>query len=115
MRHHSKIKKFGRERNQRHALMQSLATSLIRDGKIQTTEVKAKALRPMVEKIITNGKKQTLAARRDIVSLVGERSASLVMKKLSPKYADRNGGYTRITKMVRRESDGATQAIIEFV
>lgn len=115
MRHHNKVKKFGRERNQRHALMQSLATSLIRDGKIQTTEQKAKALRPIVEKIITNGKKQTLAARRDIARLVGVQTAGLVMKEISPKYADRKGGYTRIVKMTARVSDGAKQAIIEFV
>ena len=115
MRHHSKIKKFGRERNQRHALMRSLIVSLVRDGKIKTTEQKAKALRPMVEKLVTNGKKQTLAARRNIANQIGEKSAGLILKTLSPKYADRKGGYVRITKMDRRESDGAKQAYIEFV
>lgn len=115
MRHHSKIKKFGRERNQRHALMRSLIVSLVRDGKIKTTEQKAKALRPMVEKLVTNGKKQTLAARRNIANQIGEQSAGKILKTISPKYADRNGGYTRITKLVRRVSDGAAQAVIEFV
>ncbi len=115
MRHHSKIKKFGRERNQRHALMRSLIVSLVRDGKIKTTEQKAKALRPMVEKLVTNGKKQTLAARRTIANQIGDQSAGKILKAISPKYADRNGGYTRITKLVRRASDGAQQAVIEFV
>ncbi len=115
MRHHSKIKKFGRERNQRHALMRSLVESLVRDEKITTTEVKAKAIRPMVERLITNGKKQTLAARRDIAKTIGDTSAGKIIKTLSPKYADRKGGYTRITKLVRRANDGATQAVIEFV
>jgi len=115
MRHHSKIKKFGREKNQRVALMRSLATSLVRDGKIQTTEVKAKALKSYIEKLVTNGKKSTLAARRDIARVVGDTSAKKIVTTISPKYATRNGGYTRVTKLIKRESDGARQAIIEFV
>ncbi len=115
MRHHSKIKKFGRKTGQRNALMNSLALSLIRDEKIQTTEVKAKALRPIVEKLITAGKKGTLAARREIVKKVGEMGAKKVVTVISPKYSSRAGGYVRITKLVRRESDGASQAVIEFV
>ncbi len=95
--------------------MKSLALSLVTKGKIQTTETKAKALRPYVEKIITNGKKQTLAARRDIAAKIGPDGARVVLNTVSPKYSDRNGGYVRITKLVRRESDGATQAIIELV
>ncbi|MEK7390875.1 MAG: 50S ribosomal protein L17 [Patescibacteria group bacterium] len=115
MRHHSKIKKFGRERNQRHALIRSLAVSLVRDGKIKSTEQKAKALRPFIERLVTNGKKKTLAARRGIANEIGDKSAGLIVKTISPKYSDRNGGYTRVTKLVRRASDGAKQAIIEFV
>ncbi len=115
MRHHSKIKKFGRERGQRIALMRSLAVSLVRDEKIKTTEEKAKALRPYIERLVTNGKKQTLASRRGIANLIGDASAKKIAMTISPKYADRKGGYVRITKLVRRESDGARQAIIEFV
>ncbi len=115
MRHHNKVKKFGRERGQRKALMRSLAVSLVRDGKIQTTEEKAKALRPFVEKLITHGKKQNLAARRNIIELVGSPSANKIISIWSPKYTSRSGGYTRITKLVRRQSDGAKQAVIEFV
>lgn len=95
--------------------MRSLIVSLVRDGKIKTTEQKAKALRPMVEKLVTNGKKQTLAARRTIANQIGDQSAGKILKTISPKYADRSGGYTRITKLVRRASDGAQQAVIEFV
>lgn len=115
MRHHNKTKKFGRERGQRKALIRSLAVSLVRDGKIQTTEEKAKALRPFIERLVTNGKKQNLAARRGIIKIVGTDSARKILSTISPKYATRNGGYTRITKLVRRESDGAKQAVIEFV
>jgi len=95
--------------------MRSLAVSLVRDEKIKTTEQKAKALRPYIEKLVTNGKKQTLASRRSIANLIGDVSAKKITMTLSPKYADRKGGYVRITKLVRRESDGAKQAIIEFV
>lgn len=115
MRHHSKTKKFGRESKQRHALMRSLAVSLVRDGRIQTTEEKAKALRPYVERLVTHGKKQTLAARRELVSRVGAPSAGKIIKSISPKYATRSGGYTRVSKLGRRASDGARQAVIEFV
>jgi large subunit ribosomal protein L17 len=115
MRHHSKTKKFGREKGQRIALMRSLAVSLVRDGKIKTTEQKAKALRPFIERLVTNGKKQTLASRRDIASRLDSNTARKIVMTISPKYASRNGGYVRITKLVRRESDGAKQAIIEFV
>lgn len=115
MRHHNKTKKFGRERGQRKALMRSLAVSLVRDGKIKTTEEKAKALRPLIERLVTNGKKGDLAARRSIGELIGMDSARKIVVSISPKYSARKGGYTRITKLVRRESDGAKQAIIEFV
>ncbi len=115
MRHHDKIKKFGRKTGQRNALMRSLVESLVRDGKIQTTEQKAKAMRPMVERLVTNGKKATLAARRDISRKVGDTAAKAIVSTISPKYVDRKGGYVRITKLVRRQSDGAAQAIIEFV
>ena len=95
--------------------MRSLALSLITKGKIQTTEVKAKALRPYVEKLVSNGKKQTLAARREIASMIGPRGAHVVLGTIAPKYVDRKGGYVRIVKLMPRESDGAKQAIIEFV
>lgn len=100
---------------QRNALLNSLVVSLVRDGKIQTTEQKAKAIRPMVERLITNGKKQTQAVRRYIASKIGDRSAEKVIKTISPRYADRSGGYVRITKLARRVSDGAKKAVIEFV
>ena len=115
MRHHNKVKKFGRERNQRKALMKSLAHNLVVKGKIRTTEAKAKALRPVVEKLITLGKKETLATGRLLESRVGKIAASKIVKKLSPVYKDRKGGYTRITKLLRRASDGSSMAVIEFV
>lgn len=108
-------RKFGREKNQRVALMKSLVFALTRDGKIKTTEAKAKSLRPFVEKLITLGKKETLHSRRILESRVGVKAAKIIATNLSVKYKERAGGYTRITKMVRRSSDGAPQAVIEFV
>lgn len=115
MRHSNANRKFGREKNQRVALLRSLAYALATEGKIKTTEAKAKELRPYIEKLITLGKSQTLASRRTLESRVGIRAGKIISTELSPKYKERAGGYTRITKMVRRTSDGAPQAIIEFV
>jgi large subunit ribosomal protein L17 len=115
MRHHNVNRKFGREMNQRKALMRSLAYSLVVKEKIKTTEPKAKELRPFVEKLITFGKKGTLASRRELETRVGKIAGKKIALTLSPKYKDTKGGYTRITKMIRRASDGAPMAYIEFV
>lgn len=112
---HKAKRKFGREKNQRVALMKSLAYALTTEGKIKTTEAKAKSLRPFVEKLITLGKKDNLATRRLLESRVGRIAAKKIATDLSVKYKERAGGYTRITKLVRRASDGAPQAVIEFV
>lgn len=117
MRHHNKNKKFGRVRKQRTALMRSLARSLILHDKIQTTEAKAKALRPFIEKLITKGKDGTLSARRIILSRLGGSAVATakLFDTLSPMYKERNGGYTRVTKVGTRVGDAAKEAIIEFV
>jgi large subunit ribosomal protein L17 len=115
MRHGNHNRKFGRPTNQRKALMKSLAYSLILKGKIKTTEAKAKELRPFVEKLVTVGKKDTLASRRILESRVGPEAAKKISTSLSKDYKDRTGGYTRITKMIRRSSDGSKMAVIEFV
>ena len=95
--------------------MKSLALALATEGKIKTTEAKAKELRPYFEKLVTLGKTGTLASRRLIEARVGKIAAKKIVVDISPKYQERKGGYTRITKMVRRLSDGAAQAIIELV
>ncbi len=101
--------------SQRKALMASLAYSLVMKEKIKTTEPKAKALRPFVEKLITFGKKGTLASRRELDTRVGKIASKKIALTLSPKYKETKGGYTRITKMIRRAADGAPMAYIEFV
>ena len=115
MRHGNKNKKLGREQKGRNALIKSLAYSLILKGKIKTTDVKARTIRPVVEKMITLGKKGDVASRRLLISRVGSEAAGKVVKELSPRFADRKGGYTRITKLPRRVSDGSLMSVIEFV
>lgn len=116
MRHHDNIRKFGRERGQRLALLKSLALALVTHGNITTTEAKAKELRPFVEKLVTRAKDKTLASRRLLLSRLGvEDGVSRLIKDVAPKYEKRAGGYTRIVKLPRRLSDGGAMAVIEFI
>lgn len=117
MKHHKTGRTFGRKRDQRVALVRSLAEALILQEKILTTAARAKEVRPFVEKLITTGKKGTIAARRDILSTLGGREAIMkkVVDELAPRYKDRAGGYTRITKVHLKSSDGRAGAVIEFV
>jgi large subunit ribosomal protein L17 len=117
MKHGNKNRTFGRVRSQRTALMRGLAVSLIRDGKIKTTEAKAKELRPFVERLVTYGKENTVAARRIVASRLGEPSEVVIKKvfdTIAPKFATRAGGYTRVIKMGRTPA-GRDEAVIEFV
>jgi len=116
MRHHSNIKKFGREKNVRNALMRSLARNLIRDERITTTLSKAKALRPYVEKLVTKARTGTVASRRGITSQIGPTAeVKKLVDTIGPKYKGRAGGYTRIVKLPLRKLDAAPMAMIEFV
>jgi large subunit ribosomal protein L17 len=118
MRHHNNKRKFGRDKDQRDALLRSLALSLIVREKIKTTLPKAKELRPFVEKLVTKAKKQNDVARmRLIVSdlLNRKKETKKLFEVIAPKYLDRAGGYTRIVKLGVRKSDGAEMAQIEFV
>ncbi len=117
MRHHNKNRIFGRTRKGRVALMRGLAISLIENGKISTTEAKAKELRPYVERLVTYGKEGTIAARRRVSTKLGEPSQETVQKlfeTIAKNYSDRAGGYTRIIKMGETKA-GRREAVIEFV
>lgn len=117
MKHHKSTRTFGRKRDQRVALVRSLAESLILQERILTTEARAKEVRPYVEKLITRGKAGTIAARRDILSKLGGRDVAMkkVVDELSPRFKERLGGYTRIIKVHKKTSDGRMSAVIEFV
>ncbi len=118
MRHHNSNKKFGRVRKQRKALLRSLAISLIDKESIKTTEAKAKALRPFVEKLITRGKKDSIFTKRLLKARLGSTNLDIIKKlttDLAKKYQKRNGGYTRITKLTPRDGDGSPMAQIELI
>ena len=115
MNHHKATRKFGREKKVRDGLMKSLALALVLEGKIKTTDAKARELRPFVEKMITTGRSNTVASKRLLVSRIGSIGANKITKDISPKYVGRAGGYTGITKLPARLSDGSLQAIIELV
>jgi len=117
MRHHSNVRKFGRNKNQRHALLKGLVLSLIAHGRIETTEAKAKELRPLVEKLVTKANAGTLASRRLVLSRLYNLNAetSKLVDTIAPKYKGRAGGYTRITKLPQRAGDASKMAVIEFI
>ncbi len=115
MNHHNTNRKFGRVRKVRNALLKSLALSLVLHGKITTTDAKARELRPYAEKMVTQGRSDTVTARRLLSAKIGLPGTLKLIKDISPRYAKRAGGYTRITKLPRRKSDGSLMAVIEFV
>lgn len=115
MRHGNHNRKFGRKTNQRQALLKSLARSLVLKGRINTTEAKAKEIRPLVEKLITRGKTDTVANRRLLVSALGDETTAKKLVATAQTYKERAGGYLRIIKMGPRKGDAAAMAIIEFV
>ncbi len=116
MRHRKAGRSLRRTSEQRLALLRNLATSLIEQGAIETTEAKAKELRPFVEKLITKARTGTLHARRLAGRHVQKRAAAdKLFQELGPKFAKRAGGYTRILKTSHRKGDGAEMARIELV
>ena len=117
MRHHNANRTFGRSKNQRAALLKGLVASLVQNERIQTTEAKAKELRPKIEKMITKAKNPTLANKRLLLAGLynDEASVKKMVETIAPRYTDRAGGYTRITKLVPRKGDASPMAVIEFV
>ncbi|MCC2630762.1 MAG: rplQ [Candidatus Paceibacter sp.] len=115
MRHHNANRKFGLPADARKALLRSLARNLVVREKIQTTEAKAKELRPFVEKLVTRSKTDTLATKRFLATQVGRDGAKKLLETFGPKFKERKGGYIRVIKLPRRVSDGSAMAQIEFV
>ena len=117
MQHAKKNRTLSRTRRGRSALLRGLAVSLIEKGQIKTTAAKAKELRPLAERLVTYGKKSSVASRRQAASVLGEPKGNVVKKlfdEIAPKFKERDGGYTRIIK-VGRTSAGRDEAVIEFV
>ena len=112
----SGTRKLGRTSDQRKAMLRQLTTDLFENGKLETTFCRAKELQPVAEKMITLGKKGDLAAyRRALAFITKEDVAHKLFKEVAPKYADRNGGYTRVTRIGVRRGDAAEMAVIELV
>ena len=116
MRHRYAHRRLGRNSKERRALLRGLATDLLTHEHIVTTVPKAKEVRPLAEKMITLGKRDSLHARRLVQSYVmREAIAKKVFDTIAPKFADRKGGYSRIIKLGNRKGDGADLAIIELL
>ena len=110
-------RKLGRTTDSRKAMMRAMVTYLLENGKIETTVTRAKDVRSMAEKMITLGKSGDLHTKRQVYGgyITKEDVAKKLFDEISPKYADRNGGYTRIVKIGVRRGDAAEMAILELV
>ena len=116
MRHGRTIKKLGKSPSHRKAMLRNMAASLIKHEQIKTTLPKAKVLRPYVEQLVTLSKRGGLHARRNAITRVGDEAmVGKLFETLGPRYAARNGGYTRVLKAGFRQGDAAPMAVIEFV
>ena len=116
MRHLKSGSKLGKDPSHRRAVLRALVTNLFEHGRITTTLTRAKAARPLAEKIITLGKRDTLAARRQAAAyLMTPAMTQKLFSEIAPKFADRAGGYTRIIPAGIRVGDGAKVAILELV
>lgn len=116
MRHGRKVKKLSREKTHREAMLANMAISLLSHRMIKTTTAKAKALRPVTDRLITFGKKGDLAAKREAYRIL--RDHNLVKKlfeEIAPQFASRNGGYTRVLRLGTRLGDGASLSLVELL
>jgi len=115
MRHAVRGRKLGRTTAHRRALFRNQLASLVQHERITTTLEKAKELRPIAEKMVTQGKRGTLHARRRVRRLLDRHMVKKLFDNIAPRFAERQGGYTRILKLGPRKGDGAEMALIEFV
>lgn len=122
MRHRKRVSKLSKKNKHRNAMLRNMATDILKHGRIKTTVVKAKVVRSFVERLITYGKKGTLAARRDALKVLmnnGVENHEIIYKlfnEIAPLYKERNGGYTRILKLdTPRKGDNTELAYIELV
>ena len=115
MRKHKKGRKLSRKRDQRRALLKSLASALLLKEKIKTTEAKAKEVASFVEKQITRAKAGSLSSRRLLTRDFSPEVVKKLVNEIAPRYKERKGGYTRIIKLGPRKSNGAKMAIIELI
>ena len=116
LRHKISGKQFGRASGPRRAMFRIMVTDLLRHGQIKTTVAKAKAIRPLTEKMVSLGKGGTLHDRRQAVAFITDKSVvKAVFDEIAPRFEERNGGYTRITRLGVRAGDAAEMALIELI
>ena len=115
MKHQRKTRKLSLKRDQRAALLKSLAYNFFSKGKMRTTEAKAKEIKPIVEKMITKAKRGDLSARRALLCYFTPAIVKKIVEEIAPAFKSRNGGYTRIIHLEDRKSDSARMVIIELV
>lgn len=115
MKHRIKGRQFKRSKSQRKALLKHLTEALVLHGKITTTTAKAKELSVYAEKLITIAKKQSLASAKAVHSKIADEAAKKLIRDISKKYQERNGGYTRVIKIGERKGDVAEMSVIELV
>ena len=109
-------RKLGRTSDHRTAMLRAMVTYLLENGRLETTVYRAKEVRALTDKMITLGKKNTLAAKRQALAFITKEEVVVkLFNEIAPSYADRNGGYTRVLKIGPRRGDGAEMAIIELV
>lgn len=109
-------RKLGRTTDIRMSMLRGLVTYLLENGRLETTVYRAKEVRSLADKMITLGKKNTLASKRQALSFITKEEVVVkLFNEIAPSYADRNGGYTRVLKIGPRRGDGAEMAIIELV
>ena len=116
LRHKISGRQFGRASGPRRAMFRIMVTDLLRHGQIRTTVAKAKAIRPLTEKMVTLGKSGTLHDRRQAAAFITDKSVvKIVFDDIAPRFQERNGGYTRITRLGVRPGDAAEMALIELI
>jgi large subunit ribosomal protein L17 len=110
------LRKFDRRSGHRRAMLRNLTTSIILNGKISTTEAKAKQVRGITEKMVTLSKRGDLHARRQVLAyLLDETAVKKLFEEIAPRYSERPGGYTRLLKIGMRRGDAAAVAVLEFI
>ena len=118
MRHKKKGRKLNRTTSHRKAMLRNMVTSFIDRGQIETTDAKAKEVRPLAERMVTLAKRggDDLAARRQVLKVISDKKVvAKLFSEIGPRYADRPGGYTRIVKVETRRGDGASVSALQFV
>jgi large subunit ribosomal protein L17 len=116
MRHAKRVKKLGRTKEHREAMLANMAASLLANIQIKTTLVKAKEVKKVVEKLITLGKRGDLHAHRQAYDVIRDRKlVKKLFDEIAPEFIDRTGGYTRVMKLGRRRGDGANTAVVELL